>query len=367
MTGPFTADHERLRTDIRAFVEQHLRPHAERWERAGRLPRAALRACARQGWMSLEPWEQAVLAEELPRCASLGLALSVFVQANLIAPLIEELGTPAQKSLWLGPVRRGRTIGALAVTEPDAGSDFAALRTTGRRTARGIVLDGIKTYVTNASAADLLIVGARTEGEGLAGLSLVLVPREARGVRVEPLASLGLKTSGMGRVTLDGCRLPSSSLLGLPGSGFRHILQALDRERLLGALAAVSWAAHALERTIGWARRRHAFGQPLTKHQVVRHQIADASIALEAARQLNYATFARWTAGDDVSKEVAMIKVFSYQAAQQVIDRCLQLHGGAGYLADHWISRFYRDARALTIAAGTPEVMKELIAVHLRL
>ncbi|HJR59888.1 MAG TPA: acyl-CoA dehydrogenase family protein [Vicinamibacterales bacterium] len=367
MTERFTAAHERFRVDVRAFVERELRPHAERWERARRLPRRALASCARQGWMSLEPWEQAVVAEELPRCDSLGLALSVFVQANLIGPLIEQLGTPAQKAAWLEPVRRGRMIGALAVSEPDAGSDFSALQTTGRRRADHLVLDGTKTYVTNAAAGDLLIVAARTDGEGLAGLSLVAVPRRTRGVRVEPLDALGLATSGMGRITLAGCRVPAANVLGSPGGGFGYILQALDRERLLGAFAAVSWASYALERTIVWAKRRHAFGRPLARIQVVRHQVADAAIALEAARQLNYATFAKWTAGGEVAKEIAMIKVFSYEAAQRVIDRCLQLHGGAGYMAEHWASRYYRDARALTIAAGTPEVMKELIAAHLRL
>ncbi len=253
------------------------------------------------------------------------------------------------------------------MTEPDAGSDFAALRTTGRRTGRHIVLDGTKTYVTNATAADLLIVAVRTEGDGLAGLSLVLVPRTTRGVRVEGLATLGLSTSAMGRITLSGCRVPADHILGRAGAGFGYILRALDRERLLGAVAAVSWAAFALERTVTWAKHRRAFGRTLAKMPVVRHQIADAAIALEAARQLNYATLATWATGRDVAKEIAMIKVFSYQAAQQVIERCLQLHGGAGYMAGHWTSRFYRDARALTIAAGTPEVMKELIAVHLRL
>ena len=367
MSAPFSDGQERFRAGVRAFVERELQPHAERWERAGRLPRRALAGCARQGWMSLGAWEQAVVAEELPRCDSLGLALSVFVQANVIVPLIERLGTAAQKAAWLEPVRRGRMIGALAVTEPDAGSDFSALQTTGRRRPRGLVIDGVKTYVTNAAAADLLIVGVRTEGEGLAGLSLVVVPRGARGVRVEPLASLGLATSGMGRITFTRSRVPAANLLGSPGAGFSYILQALDRERLLGAIAATSWAAYTLDRTMAWGRRRRAFGRPLTGFQVVRHQIADAAIALEAARQLNYATFAKWAAGREASKEIAMLKVFSYQAAQAVIDRCLQLHGGAGYIGDHWISRFYRDARALTIAAGTPEVMKDLIAAHLRL
>lgn len=367
MSAPFPAGHERLRQRIRTFVERDLQPHADRWEAAGRLPRRALAACAREGCLSADPWDQAVVAEELPRCDSLGLALSVFVQGNLVAPLLAQIGTPEQKGQWLDRIRAGRAIGALAVTEPEAGSDFAALAMTARRGRREIVISGTKTYVTNAAAADLLMVAVRSEGEGLAGLSLVLVPADTRGVRVERLQPLGLATSEMGRIELDRCRVPAANLLGRPGAGFGYVMQALDRERLFGALAAVAWAAQALERTIGWTKRRRAFGRPLSKLQAVRHQIAETATALEAARQLNYATLARWIDGRDVSKEIAMIKVFSYQAAQQAIDRCMHLHGGAGYLADHWTSRFHRDARALTIAAGTPEVMKELIAVHLRL
>ncbi len=367
MNGPFTAEHERLRTEVRRFVARELRPHAERWERGGRLPRRALAACASRGWFSLDPWGQAVLAEELPRCDSLGLALSVFVQSNLIAPMLGELGSATQQRDWLEPLLRGRALGALAVSEPDAGSDVAALQTRGRRRGTSLILDGTKTYITNAAAADVMIVAARTDGDGLAGLSLVLVPRATRGLRVEPLKTLGLTTSAMGRITLAGCRVPARNLLGLAGGGFGYIQQALNRERLLGGVAAVAWASYALERAIAWTRQRRAFGRPLSSLQAIRHQIAEAAISLEAARQLNYATFAQWVAGKEVSKEIAMIKVFSYEASQRVIERCLQLHGGAGFLDDHWTSRFYRDARALTIAAGTPEVMKEVVAAHLRL
>jgi alkylation response protein AidB-like acyl-CoA dehydrogenase len=291
----------------------------------------------------------------------------VFVQSNLVAPLLDELAGDALKRAWLEPLRRGRRIGALAVSEPDAGSDVASLQMQGRRHRDHVILDGIKTYVTNGAVADFFIVAARTDGDGLAGLSLMLVPRVTRGVRVERLATLGLSTSSMGRIRLTNCRVPAVNVVGRAGGGFGYIQQALNRERMLGAIAAVAWAAYALERAIAWAKQRRVFGRPLTSLQAIRHQIADAAIQLEAARQLNYATFTRWAAGRDVAREIAMIKVFSYEAAQKVIERCLQLHGGAGYLADHWTSRFYRDARALTIAAGTPEVMKELVAAHLRL
>ncbi len=367
MMTPFGPEHERFRERVRRFVARELKPHADRWERSERLPKRAFSAYAARGWVSLGPWEQAIVAEELPRCDSLGTALSVFVQSNLVAPLLHDLAPSSLKRAWLEPLKRGRRIGALAVSEPGAGSDVASIETQGRRQRDHLILDGVKTYVTNGAVADFFIVAARTEGEGLAGLSLVLVPRATRGVRVERLATLGLVTSSMGRITFTKCRLPSGSVIGRAGQGFGYIQQALNRERMLGALSAVSWAAYALERAIAWAKQRRAFGHPLTRLQAIRHQIAEAAIELEAARQLNYATFTRWADGRDVSREIAMIKVFSYEVAQRVIERCLQLHGGAGYLADHWTSRFYRDARALTIAAGTPEVMKELVAAHLRL
>ena len=243
MQGPFTAEHERLRDEIRRFVASELHPHADRWEQSGRLPRRALAACAARGWFALDPWGQAVLAEELPRCDSLGLALSVFVQSNLIAPMLREIGSASQQRDWLEPLLRGRALGALAVSEPDAGSDVAALQTTGRRRGTSLILDGTKTYITNAAAADVMIVAARTEGDGLAGLSLVLVPRATRGLRIEPLKTLGLTTSAMGRITLARCRVPVRSILGRPGGGFGYIQQALNRERLFGGVAAVAWAS----------------------------------------------------------------------------------------------------------------------------
>ena len=275
MIHPFSADHEQFRGEVRRFVERDLRPHADRWERGRRLPRRALLSCVAR-WASTDRWRQAVIAEELPRCDSLGFALSVFVQSNLIAPLVDELGTPAQKDAWLEPIRKGRALGALAVSEPDAGSDVAAISTRGRRRAGRLVIDGRKTYVTNGAAADVLIVAVRTEGEGLGGLSLVLVPRTTRGLIVEPLETLGLVTSAMGRVTLRGCRVPMASILGRPGAAFGYIQRALTAERMVGSLAAVAWAAYALDRAIAWARRRRVFGQPMVRFQAIRHQIVDA-------------------------------------------------------------------------------------------
>jgi len=356
------------RAAVRRFVERTLAPRAGAWEARGRFPRSILRSCAAAGLLTLDPRRAAVVAEELPRAESLGFALSVFVQGNLVAPLVDALGTPDQRARHLRPVLAGRACGAVAVSEPGAGSDYAALTTIAERGRRQFTLTGTKTYITNAAIADFFIVAAREDaGAATRALTLILVPARIQGVRVRPLATLGLRTSAMAEIRFTRCRVPLDHVLGEPGAAFGYLQAALDRERLYGALAAVAWADHALQKTIAWARERRAFGQPIIRHQAVRHRIADLATRLEAARQLNYATFARWVEHDDVSREIAMIKVFSYQAAQDTIEACLQLHGGAGYLDAHWTSRFYRDARALTIAAGTPEVMKDLIAAYLRL
>jgi len=254
----------------------------------------------------------------------------------------------------------------MAVSEPNAGSDFASLECRAVPTRSGFVISGEKTYITNAAAADFLIVTVRV-GESSGELTLLVVPSNASGVRIKRLPSLGLATTAMGHITLRKTYVPRTSLLGESGSAFGYVQDALNRERLYGGLGAVAWAEHALEKTRAFLRTRRAFGRALNRFQAIRHQMADLSTSLEAARQLNYAAFARWADGRDATKEIAMVKLFSYREAQRAIEVCLQLHGGLGYLADHWTSRWYRDARALTIAAGTPEVMRELIAAHLRL
>jgi alkylation response protein AidB-like acyl-CoA dehydrogenase len=378
--APFDAGNEAFRAEVRRFVLREIAPRSLTWERAGRFPRAALVACARHGYLALDPARTAVFCEELVRCESIGVALCVFVQAGLIAPLLERLGTREQKERLLERLRAGKLVGALAGTEPTAGSDLAALQTTaelrqprakgvGRGAASQLVIEGDKTYITCAAAADFLIVAARITENGRtdAELSLVIVPADATGVRVTALEPLGLAITAMGRVALRGCRVPAESLLGERGAGYGYILDALDRERLYGGIGVVAWAEHALEKTAAFLRTRQAFGRPVSRFQGVRHQLAECATALAAARHLNYAAYQRWSAGKRAVRDIAMVKLFSYREAQRAIELCLQLHGGLGYMDDHWTSQWYRDARALTIAAGTPEVMRDLIAAHMRL
>jgi acyl-CoA dehydrogenase len=367
MTSFFSAEREQFRLRIRPFIEQTLRPLARAWDEAGEFPRSILSTCSEHGLFQSDPWLNGIVAEELPRCESLGFALSFFVQANLVAPLLEECGTPEQQAAYLPGLRAGRTMGAMAVTEPGAGSDFAALTCEAEIAGDHLILRGEKTYITNAAFADFLVVAARIPQSDEPGLTLVLVTARQQGVRIERLRTLGLDCSGAGRISFEHCRTGRNQILGNVGDGFGQVQRVLNRERLFGGLACVAWAQYALEKALEFSRQRKAFGNTLNRFQAVRHEFAELATELEAARALNYATLARWISGESVTREICMIKLFSYQAAQKVITQCLQIHGGLGYLADHWASRFYRDARALTIAAGTPEIMKEMIASYLRM
>jgi citronellyl-CoA dehydrogenase len=366
MNNFFLAEHEQFRQRVRTFVDRDLRPRSSDWEEAGGFPRSVLLECARQGLFQSDPWLNVIIAEELPRCESLGFALSFFVQATLIIPLLEEFGTSEQKAAYVPALRSGKMMGAMAVTEPVAGSDFAALRSRANISGDDLVLQGEKTYITNAAFADFLIVAVRIPELVSEGLTLVLVPAKSDGVAVERLRTLGLCASGTGRIRFDNCRVKRNQVLAAPGEGFGQVQRALNRERLFGGIGCVAWADYAMQKALAFARERKAFGNTINQFQAVRHQFAEMATQLEAARSLNYATFSLWAQGESVTREICMIKLFSYQIAQQVITQCLQIHGGLGYMDDHWTSRFYRDARALTIAAGTPEVMKEMIAAYMR-
>ena len=198
-------------------------------------------------------------------------------------------------------------------------------------------------------------------------MSLFLVPARNKGVRIKRLSMLGLQTSAAGQITLTDCEIPADNMLGERGQAFAYVQSGLNRERLFGGLACVSWAQYSLDKTLRYLQARSAFGSTLNRFQAIRHQIADMHTRLASGRQLNYHAFRGWLRGRECHQEICMIKLFSYQTAQAVVGNCLQLHGGLGYMDHHWCSRFYRDACALTIAAGTPEIMKEMIAALLRL
>lgn len=379
--APFSEEHELLRRTIRAFVEKEVVPHVDAWEADGRIPREAWRRMGALGLLGLDfPPEHGgggadflasvVLGEEMARCRSGGVAFSVLVHTDMSSPWLVRFGTEAQKARWLPGIVRGETVCALAITEPGAGSDMAGLATRAERRGDTYRVTGAKTFITNGVHADLYFVAART-GPGTpdrrhAGLSMLLVERGTPGFTVSrTLDKMGMRASDTAELAFEDARVPAANLLGVEGRGFQQLAAGLERERILAGVLAVSAAAQALEDTVRYLGERHAFGEPLAARQALRHRVADAATELEAARRLLYHVAGLYAAGVPCAPDVAMAKLFATEAANRVAYQAVQLHGGYGYMREFPVERVFRDVRLWTIASGTSEIMREIVARRL--
>ncbi len=378
---PFTDEHELLRRTIRAFVEKEVVPQVAAWEEAGEIPRSFWRRLGELGLLGLEfPVEHGggggdffssvVLGEEMARCRSGGVAFSVLVHTDMSSPWLTRYGTEAQKRKYLPGIIRGETVCALGITEPGTGSDMAAVSTRAVREGDRYLLTGSKLFITNGVYGDLYFVAART-GEGSPerrhdGLSMFLVERGWRGFAVSrKLDKMGMRASDTAELAFQSCPVPAENLLGVEGRGFQQLAAGLQRERIMAAVLALSGAAQALEDTLVYVRERHAFGEPLANRQALRHRVADMATEIEAARQLVYHAAALHAAGGDCVTEVSMAKLFATEVANRVAYQAVQLHGGYGYMREFPVERFFRDVRLWTIASGTSEIMREIIARRL--
>jgi alkylation response protein AidB-like acyl-CoA dehydrogenase len=303
------------------------------------------------------------LAEELGASLATGLAMSVLAHAGMVIPLLDPLARTDGIRGWLSDAREGRALLGLGVTEASSGGDMNAIETVATFENDGILLRGAKRYVTNGSTADALVVLARIE-EGSAPWStaLVLVPTATPGVTRSRLAMAGLRSGDTGAIELRDCRVPSDHLLGEPGRGFLYVMAGLQRERLLGALGVNALARSVLERTVAFCRGRVRMGEPLIAKQAIRHRLAELEAKLEAGRHFAWAVAERFARGEAVDREVWMLKVFCYEAAQELVTACAHLHGAEALLEDHWMSRALHDAEAFTLAAGSAEIMREMLA-----
>jgi acyl-CoA dehydrogenase len=379
--GPFTDEHEMLRRTLRAFVEKEVTPHVGAWEDAGQIPRAFWRRLGELGVLGLEfPAEygggggdflsSVVLGEEMARCRSGGVAFSVLVHTDMSSPWLTRYGTPAQKAKYLPGIIRGETVCALGITEPGTGSDMAALATRAERQGDHYRLTGSKIFITNGVYGDLYFVAART-GSGTAerrhdGISMFLVERGLPGFAVSrKLDKMGMRASDTAELTFEDCPVPAENLLGVEGRGFQQLATGLQRERIMAAVLALAGADQALDDTLGYLKERTAFGEPLAARQVLRHRVADLATQLEAARRLVYHAAGLYTAGEECVKEVSMAKLFATEVANRVAWEAVQLHGGYGYMREFPVEGFFRDVRLWTIASGTSEVMREIIARRL--
>jgi acyl-CoA dehydrogenase len=372
--GLFTAEHRELRGYVRQFVERALLPHAEEWERAGDFPVREIFELAgdvglfgakygpEYGGTGPDLIADAVITEEVVGCGSGGVAAALGAHKDLGSYYLFRFGTEEQRERWLTPAVSGRSITALAVTEPGAGSDVGAIATKAVPDGDGWVLSGSKTFVTNGPIADLVVVAAKTDPEaGHRGISLFVVERGTPGFSATRLDTVGWRTSHTGELVFEDCRVGSDAILGEPNQGFYQIMQNFQWERMVMALAAVAAAARTLDLATSYARERSAFGRPVGKFQVWRHRFADLATEMEAARSLTYHALRMIVAGEDATREVSMAKWYATELDWKVADEALQVHGGYGYMMEFPVQRAWRDARLGSIGGGTTEVMKEII------
>ncbi|MHB8878222.1 MAG: acyl-CoA dehydrogenase family protein [Myxococcaceae bacterium] len=378
--GLLGEEHEAFRDTVRKVVAKELLPHAREWEEKGEFPLSIFRRFGELGFLGLKYPEEfggtnagclfeAVLIEELGRCGSGGVAAGLGAQFTIATGPIHLYGTDEQKRRFLAPAIRGEKIGALGITEPNAGSDVAGLLTTARKEDGGYVVNGSKTYITNGVRADFVVLAVKTDpGKGHKGLSTLIVEKGMPGFTVgRKLEKLGWRASDTGELVFEDCRVPAANLLGVEGQGFYQIMGNFQWERLSLALGAVGAADDILEHAIAYVKERRAFGKAVAEFQVVKHRLAELATDLEAARQLTYHALRLHAGGEFAIAQTSMAKKLATEMCCRVADASLQLHGGAGYMKEYDIERHWRDARLGPIGGGTSEIMNEIIARQLGL
>ena len=374
-----TPERVALRRLARDFVAREIAPHMAEWEAAGELPRELHAKAAAIGLLGLgfaeevggaggDAIDSAILTEELLLGGgSTGVGASLFTH-GIALPHIAASGDPHLIDRYVRPTLAGELIGSLGVTEPDAGSDVAGLRTRAERDGDGYVVNGTKTFITSGVRADFVTTAVRTGGEGYGGISLLVIDKGSPGFSVSRrLDKMGWRCSDTAELSFVDVRVPAENLVGPENSGFTQIMRQFQAERLSLAVQAYATAARCLDLTMDWARARQTFGRPLASRQVIRHKIAEMARQVDVARSYTRSVLQRWLAGEDVVTEVSMAKNTAVYACDHVVDEAVQIFGGMGYMRESEVERHYRDARILGIGGGTNEIMNEVIAKRLDL
>jgi alkylation response protein AidB-like acyl-CoA dehydrogenase len=369
----FESDHDDFREAVRTFCEKEIVPHHEAWERAGIVPRDLWMKAGHQGLLGfMVPTEfgggglrdfrfNAVLAEELTRARASGVGF--MLHTDLVSGYLLDYGTEEQKHRWLPSFCTGETITAIAMSEPEAGSDLQGIRTTARRDGDHYVVSGQKTFISNGINADLVVVVAKTDpSAGYQGISLLMLERGMDGFgRGRNLDKIGLKAQDTAELFFDDVRVPTFNLLGEEGEGFIYLMEKLPQERLSIAVSAVAACERTLEATLAYVKERTAFGRPVGSFQNSRFALAEMATETQIARVFVDRCIVELNAGELSVTDAAMAKWWCTELQKQVVDRCLQLYGGYGYMSEYPISRAYLDSRVQTIYGGTTEIMKEII------
>ncbi len=368
----YERDHEEFRDLCREFLAREAVPHHEHWEAEGIVDREVWRKAGAAGLLGMDVDPEyggggqrdfrfnAVLVEEIVAagCSGLGFGL----HNDVVAPYLTELTTDDQRKRWLPGFCSGDLVTAIAMSEPGAGSDLAGVRTSAVRDGDTLVLNGQKTFITNGEMADLVVVVARTADQGAHGVSLIAVETGTPGFgRGRRLAKVGLKANDTAELFFDDCRVPAENLIGTENHGFYHLMANLPRERLSIAVAAVAAAEKLLALTLDYARSREAFGRPIGKFQHNRFLLAELDTEVTIARTFVNHCVAEFNAGRLSVTDAAKAKWWTTELQNRVADRCVQLHGGYGFMLEYPVARAWLDGRVQTIYGGTTEIMKEII------
>ena len=372
----FNKDHEMVRKAVREFVDKEINPHMDEWEEKGEAPLhdlfkkmgdlgfLGIRYDPKYGGQGLDYWYDTVFLEELGRIQGSGIPMAIAVQSHMASPAIAEFGSEYLKETYLKPAISGEMVASIAVTEPGAGSDVSALQTTAKKEGDAYVLNGTKTYITNGTQADFLTLLARTSDDpGYHSFSLLVVPTNLPGFQVSrKLNKMGCHSSDTAELFFDDMRIPAENLIGKEGEGFIYQMQQFQHERFSAIPMSYISAEETIAMTVEHIRQRIVFGKPLISKQVLRHRLADWQTEIECLRQLTYHIVRMKEAGQDVTREVSMGKLYAARVIQKVTDGCLQMYGGLGFMEEMLIARCYRDAKLISIGGGADEVMREIIA-----
>lgn len=372
----FNKEHNLVRKAVRDFINKEINPNVDQWEedgmpplhevfgKMGELGFLGIRFDEKYGGEGLDYWYETIVLEEISRAHCWGVPMAISVQTNMATPALEQYGSEYIKQTYLKPALKGKMVAAIAVTEPDAGSDVAALKTTAVRDGDHYILNGSKTFITSGVQADFLTLLARTSDEpGYHSFSLFVVPTNLKGFSVsKKLNKMGMKSSDTAELYFDNVKISAENLIGVEGEGFIQQMHQFQHERFAVLPMSYIGVEETIKETMEYLKGRIVFGKPLIKKQVLRHRLAGWLARSEGLKQLTYHIVRMKMAGQDVTKEISMGKLIGAELLNEVTAGCLQMYGGMGFMNDMLISRRFRDAKLLSIGAGASEVMCEIIA-----
>ncbi|MBN2223780.1 MAG: acyl-CoA dehydrogenase family protein [Deltaproteobacteria bacterium] len=372
----FSSEHEQFRQQVRKFFAQEVAPHVAEWEKNREIPRKFWKDMGAMGFLGFcydpayggvgaDPIFRVVLCEELARSMTGGIAVAVEGHNDMATTYINLLGSHEQKLKWLTPCTTGEAVCAIAVTEPGTGSDVSAITARAEKKGDYYLINGQKTFITNGHYGDLLVTAVKTDPKAVPayqGVSLIVIEKNTPGITSRKLEKIGGHSSDTAEIFFEDVKVPVGNLLGGEGQGFYAIMKNFSLERLVICVLCVSIAEAILDKTIEYAQSRVAFGKPIAKHQVIKHKLVDMATEIELNRALTYQCARNYAAGVDVTKEISMAKASAAEMANRVAYDATQIYGGYGYMAEYDVARLYPDLRSVSIAGGTTEIMKEIVA-----